>query len=165
MRNMLEEVASQWASQWGLTVSLSKTKLLVVNGSVDCDDLQPLFIGGATVEVVSDFRYLGAVVESKGEIMEDVEKSIARASKAFGALCRPVFRNSTLSLATKRMVYRAVVLGVLSMEHQQESCNTEVGISKQQVSKTDNGDHKSPTTYQTHHKFTSQKAVWFGGNL
>ena len=68
--NMLEEVASQW----GLTVSLSRTKLLVVNGSVDCDDLQPLFIGGAAVEVVSDFRYLGAVVESKGEIMKDVEE-------------------------------------------------------------------------------------------
>ena len=107
--NMLEEVASQW----GLTVSLSKTKLLVVNGSVNCDDLQPLFIGGAAVEVVSDFRYLGAVVESKGEIMKDVEERIARASKAFGALCRPVFHDSTLSLATKRMVYRAIVLGVL----------------------------------------------------
>ena len=28
-------------------------------------------------------------------------------------MCRPVFRDSSLSLATKRMVYRAVVLGVL----------------------------------------------------
>ena len=107
--NVLEEVASQW----GLTVSLSKTKLLVVNGSADCDDLQPLNIGGAAIEVVPDFRYLGAIMESKGEIMKDVEERIARASKAFGALCRPVFRDSSLSLVTKRMVYRAVVLGVL----------------------------------------------------
>ena len=38
--NVFEEVASQW----GLTVSLSKTKLLVVNGSVDCNDLQPLIM-------------------------------------------------------------------------------------------------------------------------
>ena len=99
--NMLDEVASQW----GLTVSLYKTKLLVVNGSVDCDDLQPLFIGGAVVEVISDFWYVGAVVESKGETTIYVEERIARASK--------VFRDSTLSLAIKRMVYHAVVLGVL----------------------------------------------------
>ena len=38
--NVFEEVASQW----GLTVNLSKTKLLVVNGSVDCNDLQPLIM-------------------------------------------------------------------------------------------------------------------------
>ena len=107
--NVLEEVASQW----GLTVSLSKTKLLVVNGSADCDDLQPLNIGGAAIEVVPDFWYLGAIMESKGEIMKDVEERIARASKAFGTLCRPVFHDSSLSLVTKRMVYRAVVLGVL----------------------------------------------------
>ena len=52
-------------------------------------------------------------MESKGETTKDVEERIARASKAFGALCRPVFRDSTLSLVTKRMVYHVVVLGVL----------------------------------------------------
>ena len=84
-----------------------------MNGSVDCDDLQPLIIGGMAIEVVSDFWYLGAIVESKGETMKDVEERITRASKAFGALCRPVFRDSTLSLVTKRMVYHTIVLGVL----------------------------------------------------
>ena len=107
--NVFEEVASQWR----LTVSLSKTKLLVVNGSVDGDDLQPLIIGGLAIEVVSDLQYLGAIVESKGEIMNDVEERIARALTAFGALCRPVFHDSTLSLVTNRMVDRAVMLGVL----------------------------------------------------
>ena len=35
---------------------------------------------------------------------------IAKASKAFGALRMPVFRDSNLSLKTKRLVYKAVVL-------------------------------------------------------
>ena len=61
----------------GLTVSLFKTKLLVVNGSIDCDDLQPLITGGMAIEVVSEFRYLGAMVKSKGETMKDVEERIA----------------------------------------------------------------------------------------
>ncbi len=107
--HVLEEVTAEW----GLTVSLSKTKLLVANGVRDSGDLQPVIIRGESVEVVSDFRYLGATVESHGEIINDVEERVARASRAFGALCRLVFHDGTLSLTTKRMVYRAVVLGVL----------------------------------------------------
>ena len=70
-------------------------------------------IRGESIEVVSDFRYLGAVVETQGELAKDMEDKIARASRAFGALCRPVFRDDDLSNKTKRMVYRAAVLGVL----------------------------------------------------
>ena len=43
----------------------------------------------------------------------DVEDRVASVSHAFGALCRPVFHDGGLSLRTKRMVYRAAVLGVL----------------------------------------------------
>ena len=45
--------------------------------------------------------------------MKEVGEIIAKASRAFGALKEPVFRNSNLSYRTKRLVYRAVVLGVL----------------------------------------------------
>ena len=40
-------------------------------------------------------------------------KIIARASKAFGALRKFVFQDGSLSRQTKKMVYQAVVLGVL----------------------------------------------------
>ena len=43
----------------------------------------------------------------------DVEDRVARASCAFGVLCRPVFCNGSLYRKTKRMVYHAAVLGVL----------------------------------------------------
>ena len=57
--------------------------------------------------------YLGSIVEAHGEILKEVEDRIARASRAFGALCRPVFQDNQLSLETKRMVCRAEVMGVL----------------------------------------------------
>ncbi len=38
---------------------------------------------------------------------------LSKASRAFGALRMPVFRDSNMSLKTKRRVYKAVVLGVL----------------------------------------------------
>ena len=77
------------------------------------NDLQPISIGGDTIESVPEFRYLGSIVEAHGEILKEVEDRIARASRAFGTLCRPVFQDNKLSLETKRMVYRAVVMGVL----------------------------------------------------
>ena len=100
------------ASEWGLTLSLPKTKLLVADTWSE-DDLQPITIRGESIEVVPEFRYLGSIVEKHGEVTEDVVDKIARASRAFGALCRPVFQDSNLSIKTKRMVYRAVVMGVL----------------------------------------------------
>ena len=45
--------------------------------------------------------------------MRQVENRISIASRVFRALKRPVFADTDLSLATKRVVYRAVVLGVL----------------------------------------------------
>ena len=43
----------------------------------------------------------------------EIEKRLASASKAFGALRQAVFRDAHLSLNTKRQVYRACVLSVL----------------------------------------------------
>ena len=44
---------------------------------------------------------------------QEVGERIAKAARAFGALKDLVFSNSNLSYKTKRMVYKAVVLGVL----------------------------------------------------
>ena len=105
-------VLDQVASEWGLTLSLQKTKLMVA-GTWSEEDLQPIVIRGDSIEVVPEFRYLGSIVEMHGEVLKDVEDKIARASRAFGVLCRPVFQDKGLSLKTKKMVYRAVVMGVL----------------------------------------------------
>ena len=72
-----------------------------------------MHIRGKAIETVSAFRYLGAIIEENGDVKKDVEDEIARALIAFGALKRPVFRDNNLSLRTKRLVYRAVVMGVL----------------------------------------------------
>ncbi len=108
--HVLDEVTAEW----GLTVSLPKTKLLVVNGTCDSGDLQPITIRGESIEVVSNFRYLGSTVESHGEIdHEGCDGKDRPCLESLWSLCRPVFHDGNLSLKTKRMVYRAVVLGVL----------------------------------------------------
>ncbi len=98
--------------EWGLTMSMTKTKLLIV-GSDEVEDLRPLEVDSSEVECVSEFKYLGSLAESRGGIVKEVGERIAKASRAFGALRKAVFRDNNLSHKTKRLVYKAAVLGVL----------------------------------------------------
>ena len=66
------------------------------------DNLQPIHIRGETIEAVSSLRCLVSIPESHGEIRMDVKDRVAC---AFGALCRPVLFNVSLSQKTMRMVY------------------------------------------------------------
>ncbi len=59
------------------------------------------------------FKHLGSLVESRGGIVKEVGERIAKASRAFGALRKAVFRDNNLSHKTKRLVPKAAVLGVL----------------------------------------------------
>ena len=77
------------------------------------EELRPLQLDECVIECVPDFKYLGSVVDGRGGIMKEVKERIAKASRAFGALKEPVFRDNNLSLATKRLVYKAVVLATL----------------------------------------------------
>ena len=65
------------------------------------------------MECVSDFQYLGSVVEAKGGVEKEVCERIAKASRAFGMLKEPVFRDRNLSLTTKTLVSNSAVLGAL----------------------------------------------------
>ena len=53
------------------------------------------------------------IVASSGRVDTEVDKHIAQASKAFGALRRAVFSDGTLYVETKTRVYQACVLSIL----------------------------------------------------
>ena len=94
---VLEEVTSEW----GLTVSVSKTKLLVAGVNCEDTDLQPIYIRGGAIEAMTEFKYLGTIIEANGSIQEEVEDRISKASRVFGALKGPVFSDSDLHLPPK----------------------------------------------------------------
>ena len=115
-RKDMEEAArvfDEVAAEFGLTVSVIKTKLLVAGCDIEEEDLAPLYIRGQLVEQVQSFKYLGSFVETSGSVLLDVQDKIGRASRVFGALHSAVFCDGSLSLSTKRMVYCSMVLGVL----------------------------------------------------
>ena len=73
--------------QWGLTISTSKTKTMIIGGR-EADQIMVLSINGDQVEEVSEFKYLGSVLHQSGSSESDIRKRIARASRAFGMLCK-----------------------------------------------------------------------------
>ena len=101
------------AAEWGLTVSLEKTKGLAMGKHLEPSDVLPVQVADGAIEVVRDFTYLGSIISDDGEIGAEVSTRIGRASRAFGCLQRSIFQNHRLTIATKREVYKATVLSVL----------------------------------------------------
>ena len=101
------------AGDFGLRVSLPKTKQMVTGRLVEEGDQESVALDGGDIEVVSKFPYLGSLIADSGRMDVDVDRRVAQASKAFGALRKSVFLENSLSLATKRKLYNACVLSVL----------------------------------------------------
>ena len=98
------------ASQWGLTVSVAKTKGMAVNTRANA----PMALdGGEAIDAVESFTYLGSAIQCDGLSSLDFQARIGKTSKAFGSLKQAVFENRSLSLQYCRRVYVAVVLSTL----------------------------------------------------
>ena len=63
----------------------------------------------ANVTYVGQFQYLGSIMTDDGEVDAKVDKHLANASKAFGALRQGVFGDHNLSIAIKRRIYNTYV--------------------------------------------------------
>ena len=86
------------AKDFGLNVSIVKTKFMVVGCDVAEADLEPISVEGGDIEHVSEFQYLGSVIAENGRIDAEVDRRIANASKAFGAMKEAVFRDRVLTV-------------------------------------------------------------------
>ena len=106
-------VYQQTTRDFGLTVSIPKTKHMVTGRLVEEEDLASIVLEGGEVEAVEEFPYLGSLVDSSGNMDADVSRRVAQASKAFGALRKAVFLDKDLKMSTKKRVYNACVLSVL----------------------------------------------------
>ena len=86
---------------------------MVVGHGVTEEEKLPITVEGGMVEHVEHFQYLGSLISENGQIDAEIDRRIAGASRAFGALNRAVFRDRNLSVNTKRLVYQACVMSVL----------------------------------------------------
>ena len=98
------------ADDFGLKLSVEKTKGMIVGDEMD---VTPIQVKGVNLDIVDHFQYLGSNISRDGEVTVEIVYRIAQASRAFGCLRKPIFLDKNLSIATKRQVYKAVVLSAL----------------------------------------------------
>jgi len=74
-------VFEEVTAEFGLTLSIPKTKLFVAGANLTANDIAPLELGGGIVEVVKEFKHLGSLIEACGGVSGEVNHGIAQASK------------------------------------------------------------------------------------
>ena len=79
------------AKDWGMTVSVDKTKGMAVGRNIADEDTTPLQLENGSVEMVDTFQYLGSCIDAGGDMRNEISSCIAKASRAFGSLRKPVF--------------------------------------------------------------------------
>eukprot|EP00745_Piridium_sociabile_P017961 TRINITY_DN26814_c0_g1_i11.p1 TRINITY_DN26814_c0_g1~~TRINITY_DN26814_c0_g1_i11.p1 ORF type:complete len:515 (+),score=121.07 TRINITY_DN26814_c0_g1_i11:351-1895(+) len=99
---------SKACEEFGLTVSLQKTNVMVQNA-----EPPSVTINDHTLEVVSQFTYLGSIITDNLSLDAELNKRIGRASATMARLSQRVWNNGMLTINTKMAVYRACVLSTL----------------------------------------------------
>ena len=100
------------ASSLGLTVSMTKTKLLVAGFGVCPADCSDLVIGSDRVEAVTSFPYLGSTITPNSRSQADIRSRLAKGAGAFGGL-RRILHDRSLNLPTRRHLYVVCVLSTV----------------------------------------------------
>ena len=92
-------VISDWCSRWGMLVNPSKTRGMLIFRSRTVEPLFPdLLIDGSVVEMVSELKILGVILDSKLSFEKQVRAIAASASMRVGIMRKTmsVFRDVTV---------------------------------------------------------------------
>ena len=75
--------------------------------------IEDMVLRGQRMKQVEEFAYLGSVFTGDGKFAQDVERTRAGATRAFGTLKRRLWGRRDVSLKVKMKIFNAVVLPVL----------------------------------------------------
>jgi len=97
----------QVGSQFGLTVSILKTKGLAM-GATSEGNASPVEVGSGMIEMVKNFMYLGSNLSSNLKQLVRSSIGLPKLLKLLVPLEYNIFSNCQLSINAKRNVYNAV---------------------------------------------------------
>ena len=110
---MLADTYNTAYERFGMQVNTEKTKTLVQHPPGLLLPNTNIIVNGQPLEEVDQFPYLGSILTSTPTCKRDVDNRIRAAHSAFGRLSCRVFNNHALTITTKIMVFKAVVLSTL----------------------------------------------------
>lgn len=118
------DLVQEYCTQWKIQINTDKTKIVIFSrGKVR--SFPQFTINDLSIEIVSDFSYLGVIFNYNGKFKKNMENRQARAKRAICALLTKA-RNLQLPLDIVLDLYRKAVFPVLSYGCEVWGCeNTE----------------------------------------
>ena len=104
---------SDASKQFGLPISLRKTKVLFQCAPNSVAPQPAISIDDVELKVVDSFKYLGSMISIDGSLDKEIASRISKASQALGRLHNRLLNHHNVTLDTKLKVYRAVILSSL----------------------------------------------------
>ena len=108
LQTLLDKL-SQACTNFGLTISIAKTKVMVQG----VDDMPDMKINNNQLEIVQDFTYLGSLLTSNLSLEKEIDRRIGKAYTTLSRLTERVWENNALTTHTRILVYKACVLSTL----------------------------------------------------
>jgi hypothetical protein len=103
---------SDWCTDHFLELNVTKTKELVVDPRRDAAPVDPVTIGGETVEIVDSFRYLGLTLDSKLSFKEHVKVTQGKCQQRLYVLRK--LRSFDLAPNLLLNLYRSIIEPLLT---------------------------------------------------
>ena len=120
LTSMLDSL-SNCCRRLGLTISCKKTKSFAVipPESLDVQSPEPIHLvpGDEPIQVVSNFQYLGSIVQNDCRLDAEVNSRICKASSAFRSLSQILWYQRKIKTCTKFHILNSVILAVWSGIH------------------------------------------------
>ena len=104
---------SDASKQFGLTISLGKTKVLFQRAPNSVAPQPAISIDDVELKVIDSFKYIRSVISNDGFLDKVIASTISKASQALGRLRNRLLNHHNVTLDTKLKVYRAVILSSL----------------------------------------------------
>ena len=107
MQKMLERLEKE-SARAGLKINVKKTKEMCIA----LNNKEPLCIHNETTERVTQFMYLGSIIDNTGGTEADIKAHIWKAQAALSALNK-IWHSTTYSTQTKLRIFNMNVKAVL----------------------------------------------------
>ena len=104
------ELLDQTFAQWGLEMSMKKTKVLLLSPTVGRDE--QLIISRGSIDYVEQFKYLGSTFSMGLQMQNEISARLAKAGSAFFRLNR-LWSDRHVSVQVRCSVYKTIVQATL----------------------------------------------------